>query len=457
MGLFKNKVGRPSNDTIKRRRIIYLVIILVAVLGIGAGVFYTVNYFKNRNTETIEGTDKNSNSDDARPYLSFRIKNTSGAIKVGSKKYKRGTEVEIEPGSTKTYDIELISGEIGSRIITATYLTFEMQFPSGIANYVKDGLSKYPWQVEIYITNKYGEKIKSTGRIDVKKQLISKTLYITSDASLLHLTIYTPRKGHDVYGSYAYDLTTFTEPFITKTFPDANLRKCVLEAYNDQFKSAKKDLSTSELAKITRLFCNYTELEKFPTNITGIEKLTGLTSLKLTSDKVTSIDLKKNTKLTDLYIYNQDLKTIDLKKNTKLINLNIDAYNLKTIDLSKNTKLETLKLNTHLKEINLKKNTKLTYLKLFYNYLGTIDLSKNTKLTYLDLNYNNLETIDLKKNTKLVYVSLRDNKLKSLDLSKNTMIAQLAIENNPIKEENIKLPKNLKLSWIQRSYVSNPF
>ena len=60
MKLFKNKVGRPSNKTLKKRKIIYLVIILISLLVIGTSVIYTVNYFEN----SIIGTSKNIKNDE---------------------------------------------------------------------------------------------------------------------------------------------------------------------------------------------------------------------------------------------------------------------------------------------------------------------------------------------------------------------------------------------------------
>ena len=68
MGLFKNKVGRPSNESIKKRRITYLIIILIAVVGIGASVFYTVNYFRS-STGTNKDIKKTSSTGTKKVYF----------------------------------------------------------------------------------------------------------------------------------------------------------------------------------------------------------------------------------------------------------------------------------------------------------------------------------------------------------------------------------------------------
>lgn len=60
MGLFKNDVGRPSNETIRKRRQIYVVIVLALVALVGVGVTYTVSYFKTNYGASVSSTSKNA-------------------------------------------------------------------------------------------------------------------------------------------------------------------------------------------------------------------------------------------------------------------------------------------------------------------------------------------------------------------------------------------------------------
>lgn len=46
MGLFKNEVGRPSNEFLKKRRIVYLIIALFVVGIVGVGIFYVKKEFR---------------------------------------------------------------------------------------------------------------------------------------------------------------------------------------------------------------------------------------------------------------------------------------------------------------------------------------------------------------------------------------------------------------------------
>lgn len=58
MSLFKNSVGRPSNDTLKRRKVFYSVIAVVVLIIISGGVYFVINGFSFSN---IESTDMNAN------------------------------------------------------------------------------------------------------------------------------------------------------------------------------------------------------------------------------------------------------------------------------------------------------------------------------------------------------------------------------------------------------------
>ena len=68
MNLFKNNVGRPSNETLKKRRIIYCTIAITVLILIVGCVFYVKNNFFGE----VGGVSKNATSSCAQPYnISF--------------------------------------------------------------------------------------------------------------------------------------------------------------------------------------------------------------------------------------------------------------------------------------------------------------------------------------------------------------------------------------------------
>ena len=52
MGLFKNEVGRPSNETLKKRRMFYILVAVLAVLIIGGGGYFTYTKLKPKKVES---------------------------------------------------------------------------------------------------------------------------------------------------------------------------------------------------------------------------------------------------------------------------------------------------------------------------------------------------------------------------------------------------------------------
>ena len=241
--------------------------------------------------------------------------------------------------------------------------------------------------------------------------------------------------------------------FENSVFDDEVFYKAVVDAYNKENNTSLSyttNLTDEQLSSIKSV--SYSGYEKSDSekirSATGIEKLTSLTSLYLSTNNLSSIDLSKNTSLTSLNLYRNNLSNIDLIKNTNLTDLYLSSNKLSSIDLSKNTKLTDLHLiSNNLSSIDLSKNTSLTYLNLDNNNLSSIDLSKNTKLTDLHLKSNNLSSIDLSKNTSLKkYLDLDNNNLSSIDLSKNTYLTSLYLEGNNLS--SIDLSKNTNLTSL---------
>ena len=63
MGLFKNEVGRPSNETLAKRRTIYIVLAVIVIALICGGVFY----LKSFKDEDVSGVGKNAVVKDTTP------------------------------------------------------------------------------------------------------------------------------------------------------------------------------------------------------------------------------------------------------------------------------------------------------------------------------------------------------------------------------------------------------
>ncbi len=147
---------------------------------------------------------------------------------------------------------------------------------------------------------------------------------------------------------------------------------------------AKAAAYTGELA-LSKANAYLTELENAGvptartkiTDVDGLQFFTSVTSLTLTSNEITSIDLTALKDLEEVTLNNNWIGTLNVTQNTKLKILNYNASSSSSAPA----------------------NSKLT----------TIDLTKNSELTTLSLNSHELTTIDLSNNTKLTSVSLTGN------------------------------------------------
>lgn len=123
--------------------------------------------------------------------------------------------------------------------------------------------------------------------------------------------------------------------------------------------------SSTFIKKLTT--AGLTTAEEKIKDLDGIQFFPGTTSLTLTSNELTTINLINLTNLTALNLNNNWISSLDLTQNTKLVTL---LYNgsgnapengkLKTIDLTRNANLDTISMvNQELISIDLSKNLKL--------------------------------------------------------------------------------------------------
>ena len=147
-------------------------------------------------------------------------------------------------------------------------------------------------------------------------------------------------------------------------------------------------LDVSLLTKLTSLDCSSNELTSL-----DVSSLTDLTSLSCYSNKLTSLDVSSLTDLTSLSCY-----------SNKLTSLDVSSLNLKTLRCSSNklTSLGTLPSG-------------LTSLTCSYNDLTSLDVSSLTKLTDLDCG-SNYGLTDLKFPSGLITLDVLGNGLTTLNV-----------------------------------------
>lgn len=131
---------------------------------------------------------------------------------------------------------------------------------------------------------------------------------------------------------------TFAAAPAINSFKDSNFKDCVLSTYNRDHGTDLKKLTVVQLKTITSLDCSNRGIK----NASGTERLTGLTSLNLSGNQLSSINLTLNTKLTWLNLSNNQLRALNITKQTKLTDLYISNNQISNLDVRKNKRLSTV-------------------------------------------------------------------------------------------------------------------
>ncbi|EIE4865895.1 class 1 internalin InlJ [Listeria monocytogenes] len=215
-------------------------------------------------------------------------------------------------------------------------------------------------------------------------------------------------------------------------FPDDNFASEVAAAFEMQ---ATDTISEEQLATLTSLDCHYSSI----VDMTGIEKLTGLTKLICTSNNITTLDLSKNTNLTYLECNSNKLTSLDVTPLTKLTYLNCDTNKLTNLDVSQNPLLTYLNCSRNtLTEIDVSHNTQLTELDCYLNRKITkLDVTPLTQLTTLNCSFNKITELDVSQNKLLNRLSCDTNNLTKLDLNQNIQLTSLDCSSNKLTEIDV--------------------
>ncbi len=437
MGLFKNEVGRPSNETLKKRRLVATIMIFAVVLAVGACVFYTVNYFK-----TV-GSNKNISTGSI--YTNISVRNNSSYIYVGNEKTKKG---DFKVFSNNKLEIDLNFAQKASITVRTTY-------DSAKTYGVKVGNKKYYYQVQTMVYDKNDKVLDESKITTIKKTTINQTVNVNSSATYIMVRFYDATSSHNQITYVKIPIRVAQVTNLEKVIPDSGLRLCILSYYaNYNNYTNIEDLSENQLKKITgKSNMNTSKKGLDCTNkgikdTTGLNKLTNLVQIYLDKNKITKLDISKNTKLEYLYVNANKITNIDVSKNTKLKELDLGDNELTSLNVRNNTNLKLLKVsNNDLTEIDVSKNINLETLDVGLNQLPKISVSTNQKLVTLNVGYNGLWDLDLTNNKNLKVLRAVKNNLHSLDLSKNTKLEELYLNNNGFTSLNVS--KNTKLRKLE--------
>ncbi|MBW1296395.1 matrixin family metalloprotease [Aquimarina litoralis] len=163
---------------------------------------------------------------------------------------------------------------------------------------------------------------------------------------------------------------TETEYCIYTAIPDANF-EAALNAQNYDDISGDGQVPTELIETITSLTVDNESI----TDLTGIEDFVALTTLNITENIFTTLDLSNNTNLTSLEANSCGLTSLDISQNNKLEELTAYSNELTTLDTSNNAALKSLTM--------------------YSNNITTLDLSSNTALELVEVYDNDLTQLNV--------------------------------------------------------------
>lgn len=200
-----------------------------------------------------------------------------------------------------------------------------------------------------------------------------------------------------------------------------------------------KELDVSTLPNLTSLMCGENELDVI--NVSNNPKLE---LLWCDINNLAELDVSNNPKLYSLSCGNainpdgsvlegnNHISAIDISNNPELTTLFLSANKLTHLDVTRNLKLRQLDVNSNdIHSINLSNNIALEELFCAANDLTYLDVTKNENLKQLGCSINSIENIDLSHNHNLEHLSCFSNKLSVLDISYSPNIKALDCTNNP--------------------------
>ena len=161
-------------------------------------------------------------------------------------------------------------------------------------------------------------------------------------------------------------------------FPDP----VILEFMLDGISGMDSILTDEENKNFWRVDVSY----QGATDLTGVEKLTGLTYINANGFEGTSIDLSNNPTIYEVYCCDSPkLTTLKLASNANIATLNINNTNISNIDLTQCSKLQTLRIKgTPISALDLSGCPELEVIECNEELKPNLDLSACPKAGFED-------------------------------------------------------------------------
>ena len=150
-----------------------------------------------------------------------------------------------------------------------------------------------------------------------------------------------------------------------------------------------------------------------------------VTSLSVSYDGLTDLDVSSLTNLTSLDCSSNELTSLDVSSLTKLTDLDCSSNELTSLDVSSLTNLTDLDCGSNYGLTDMKFPSGLTDLDCSYCNLTNLNVSSLENLTSLWCQSNNLTSLDVSPLKKLKWLYCFKNQMSALDVSELSSLSTL--------------------------------
>ncbi len=226
--------------------------------------------------------------------------------------------------------------------------------------------------------------------------------------------------------------------------PDNAFEQALIDLGLDDFRNDY--VLTSNIIGLTSLEVSSRNIK----DLTGIEAFVSLTTLDVSDNLLTTIDISNNIDLDVLNVSNNTLNALDVTYLIKLGTLNASDNSLALLDVSNCVSLLQLDVSSNsLTALDISKNTALTQLNVSGNSLTSLDIANNNALEQLNVSNNSFTSLNVSNNTALLQLDVSNNTLSTLGLSSLTNLTALNMASNSFT--NIDVSNNSLLQVLDIS------
>ena len=234
---------------------------------------------------------------------------------------------------------------------------------------------------------------------------------------------------------------------------DCTLREQLIKLYHDtdgdnwtNNDNWCSDRPIEEWYGIRKYDGNYYTIYLRDNNLKGsfcIKQCKLLTSIDVSWNQLTSIDVTGCANLFLLHCYDNELSSIDISGCDCLDELDCSFNRLSSLDISSTKLLQCLSCGANLlTTLNVQGNLMSLYCSL--NQLSTLNVSECTYLEALDCSYNQLSSLNVSGCACLEKLDCSYNQLSSLDISGLKSLEKLDFNNNQMQDFNLSKCENIR-------------